>query len=122
MLVYGAAKAAARSLAAGFAAELMPRRIRVNAVSPGVIETPSYGIEGITDADRAALHAIGDELTPMGRHGTAEEVARAVAFEATTTTGARLAVDGGVGEQLRRQAPATGKEPTGRRAWPGRFS
>ncbi len=103
MVVYSAAKAAARSLAAGFAAELMPRRIRVNAVSPGFIETPSYGIEGITDADRAALHAIGDESTPMGRHGTAEEVARAVAFlafEATFTTGARLAVDGGLGERL----------------------
>lgn len=108
MLVYGAAKAAARSLVAGFAAALLPRGIRVNAVSPGFIDTPSYGIEGISDEDRAAFHAVGDAITPMGRHGTSEEVARAVAFlafEATFTTGARLAVDGGLGEGV--EAPAT---------------
>ena len=103
MIVYGAAKAAARSLAAGFAAALLPRGIRVNAVSPGFIDTPSYGIEGISDDDRAAFHAVGDAVTPMRRHGTSEEVARAVAFlafEATFTTGARLPVDGGLGEGL----------------------
>jgi NAD(P)-dependent dehydrogenase (short-subunit alcohol dehydrogenase family) len=103
MIVYGAAKAAARSLAAGFAAALLPRGIRVNAVSPGFIDTPSYGIEGISDDDRAAFHAVGDAITPMRRHGTSEEVARAVAFlafEATFTTGARLPVDGGLGEGL----------------------
>lgn len=107
MIVYGAAKAAARSLVAGFAAALVPRGIRVNAVSPGFIDTPSYGIEGISDEDRAAFHAVGDAITPMGRHGTPEEVARAVAFlafEATFTTGARLAVDGGLGEGI--EAPA----------------
>jgi NAD(P)-dependent dehydrogenase (short-subunit alcohol dehydrogenase family) len=103
MIVYGAAKAAARSLVAGFAAALLPRGIRVNAVSPGFIDTPSYGIEGITDEDRAAFHAVGDAITPMHRHGSAEEVARAVAFlafEATFTTGARFPVDGGLGEGL----------------------
>lgn len=103
MIVYGAAKAAARSLAAGFAAALLPRGIRVNAVSPGFIDTPSYGIEGISDDDRAAFHAVGDAVTPMRRHGTSEEVARAVAFlafEATFTTGARFPVDGGLGEGL----------------------
>ena len=109
MIVYGAAKAAARSMAAGFAAALLPRAIRVNAVSPGFIDTPSYGIEGISDEDRAAFHAVGDAITPMGRHGTAEEVARAVAFlafEATFTTGARLAVDGGLGEGIEVPAAA----------------
>jgi NAD(P)-dependent dehydrogenase (short-subunit alcohol dehydrogenase family) len=103
MLVYGAAKAAARSLVSGFAAALLPRGIRVNAVSPGFIDTPSYGIEGISEEDRASFHAVGDAITPMRRHGTAEEVARAVvflAFEATFTTGARLPVDGGLGERL----------------------
>lgn len=103
MLVYGAAKAAARSLVAGFAAALLARGIRVNAVSPGFIDTPSYGIEGISADDRAAFHAVGDAVTPMRRHGTSEEVARAVAFlafEATFTTGARLPVDGGLGEGL----------------------
>lgn len=109
MIVYAAAKAAARSLVAGFASALLGRGIRVNAVSPGFIDTPSYGIEGISDEDRAAFHAVGDAITPMGRHGTAEEVARAVvflAFEATFTTGARLAVDGGLGEGLEVPAAA----------------
>lgn len=77
--------------------------LRVNAVSPGFIDTPSYGIEDISAEDRAEFHAVGDAITPMRRHGTAEEVARAVAFlafDATFTTGTRLAVDGGLGEGL----------------------
>jgi NAD(P)-dependent dehydrogenase (short-subunit alcohol dehydrogenase family) len=47
--------------------------------------------------------SIGDAVTPMKRHGTVEEVARAVlflAFDATFTTGARLTVDGGLGQDL----------------------
>ena len=99
MSVYSASKAALRSLAAGFAAELLPRNIRVNVVSPGFIKTPTLGVAGFSEEERADFEKLGDEMTPMKRHGTPEEVARAVlflAFEATFTTGARLAVDGGL--------------------------
>ncbi len=95
---YGAAKAALRSFARVFAAELLPRGIRVNAVSPGPIETPIIG-KAFPDKD-AAAHLTGQmrEANPMKRFGTSEEVAKAVlflAFDATFTTGAELPVDGG---------------------------
>ncbi|PLR75436.1 short-chain dehydrogenase [Bacillus sp. V3-13] len=103
MSVYGASKAALRSLASGFAAELLPRGIRVNVVSPGFINTPTLGVTGFSEADRAAFMELGDRITPMKRHGTPEEVAKAVlflAFDATFTTGARLTVDGGLGQGI----------------------
>jgi NAD(P)-dependent dehydrogenase (short-subunit alcohol dehydrogenase family) len=103
MSVYSASKAALRSLASGFAAELVPRGIRVNVVSPGFVATPTMGVVGFSDAQRSAFAQEGDAVTPMKRHGTPEEVARAVlflAFEATFTTGSRLAVDGGLGQGL----------------------
>lgn len=103
MSVYSGSKAALISFASVFAAELLPRGIRVNSVSPGFIDTPTKGVAGITDAERAEFKALGNTLTPMGRNGTADEVARAVlflAFDATFTTGARLTVDGGLGQQL----------------------
>lgn len=103
MSVYSASKAALRSLTSGFAAELMPRGIRVNVVSPGFIRTPTAGVAGFSAEERAAFEAIGDEITPMKRHGDAVEVARSVlflAFDATFTTGARLTVDGGLGQDL----------------------
>lgn len=103
MSVYSATKAALRSFASGFAAELVGRGIRVNVVSPGFIDTPTLGIAGATAEERAQFISVGDAITPMRRHGSAEEVARAVlflAFEATFTTGARLTVDGGLGQGL----------------------
>ena len=103
MIVYSATKAALASLSAGFAAELLPRGIRVNTVSPGFIDTPTKGVAGLTEAERAAFKAEGDRVTPMGRNGTPEEVARAVlflAFDATFTTGAKLAIDGCLGRNL----------------------
>lgn len=99
MTVYAGAKAALRSFAQGFAAELLGQGIRVNALSPGFIKTETMGIEG-SERDRAELLAEGDKATPMGRNGTPEEVARAalyLAFEATFTTGLELKVDGGYG-------------------------
>lgn len=107
--VYSATKAALRSLASGFAAELVGRGIRVNVVSPGFIDTPTLGVAGATAAERAEFMRLGDQITPMRRHGTAEEVARAVlflAFDATFTTGARLTVDGGLGQNLTPPAAA----------------
>jgi NAD(P)-dependent dehydrogenase (short-subunit alcohol dehydrogenase family) len=95
---YGGAKAALRSFARTFAAELLPRGIRVNAVSPGPTETPIIG-KAFPDKDVAAqLMGQMTEAIPMKRFGTAEEQAKAVlflAFDATFTTGAELPVDGG---------------------------
>ncbi len=103
MSVYSATKAALRSFASGLAAELLPRCIRVNVVSPGFIDTPTAGVAGMSDEERKAFHEVGNTVTPMKRNGTAEEVARAVvflAFEATYTTGAKLSVDGGLGQKI----------------------
>src|SRR5271156_3446660 len=95
---YGAAKAALRSFARVFAAELLPRGIRVNAVTPGPIDTPIIG-KAFPDKDVAAeLTRQMREANPMKRFGTSEEIAKAVlflAFDATFTTGAELPVDGG---------------------------
>lgn len=99
MSVYSASKAALRSFAAGIAADLLPRKIRVNVVSPGFIQTPTMGVAGFSLEERVNFEKLGDEITPMKRHGSPEEVAQAVlflAFEATFTTGARLIVDGGL--------------------------
>jgi NAD(P)-dependent dehydrogenase (short-subunit alcohol dehydrogenase family) len=103
MSVYSASKAALVSFASVLAAELLPRGIRVNSVSPGFIDTPTKGVAGLTETERDEFKALGNTITPMKRNGTADEVARAVlflAFEATFTTGAKLAVDGGLGQKL----------------------
>ncbi len=105
MAVYSASKAAVLAFARVLAAELLGREIRVNAVSPGYIDTPTMGAADIGAAERAAFAAEGRVVTPMGRIGTAEEVARAVlflGFEATFTTGVELAVDGGLGQRIHR--------------------
>jgi NAD(P)-dependent dehydrogenase (short-subunit alcohol dehydrogenase family) len=94
-----ASKAALRSLTRTLASELLPRKVRVNAVSPGAIETPLYGKLGlpketVDEIGRALLAQI-----PAKRFGTAEEVARVVAFlasdDASYITGSEIAVDGG---------------------------
>jgi NAD(P)-dependent dehydrogenase (short-subunit alcohol dehydrogenase family) len=108
MAVYSATKAALRSFGKVLAAELLPRGIRVNVVSPGFIDTPTMGVAGASAEERAAFMKIGDEVTPMKRHGTTDEVARAVlflGFDATFTTGERFKVDGGLGQDL---SPAMG--------------
>ena len=98
LAAYGAAKAALRSLARVLAAELLPQGIRVNAVTPGPIDTPIIG-KAFPDKDVAAQVARQmSDANPMKRMGTSEEVAKAVlflAFDATYTTGAELPVDGG---------------------------
>jgi NAD(P)-dependent dehydrogenase (short-subunit alcohol dehydrogenase family) len=97
--VYAGTKAALRAFAQVFAAELVSKGIRVNAVGPGFIDTPTLGVAGLTSEERAIMAKLGDQVTPMKRHGTAEEVARAAVFlaaDATFTTGIELAVDGGL--------------------------
>jgi NAD(P)-dependent dehydrogenase (short-subunit alcohol dehydrogenase family) len=99
--VYSGSKAALRAFAQVFAAELVSRGIRVNTVGPGFIDTPTMGVAGLSEEERAALKKLGDEITPMKRHGSADEVARAamfLAFDATFTTGVELPVDGGLAQ------------------------
>jgi NAD(P)-dependent dehydrogenase (short-subunit alcohol dehydrogenase family) len=101
MGVYSGTKGALRSFVKVFAAELLSRNIRVNAVAPGFIDTPTLGVASASAEERAQLKALGDVITPMRRHGTAEEIARAalfLAFDATFTTGAELPVDGGLSQ------------------------
>lgn len=97
---YSASKAALRSMTRTLARELLPRGIRVNAVSPGPIDT---GILERTLPKEAAerTRAQMTENNPMKRFGHPEEVAKAVmflAFEATFTTGAEMPVDGGASQ------------------------
>ncbi|WP_098247569.1 SDR family oxidoreductase [Streptomyces formicae] len=95
--VYAAGKAALRSMARSLSRELLPRGIRVNAVSPGPIDT---GVLESTMTAEAAEQFKAERVAdnPMRRFGTSDEVATAaafLAFDATYTTGAEFAVDGG---------------------------
>ncbi len=100
--IYAATKAAARSIARTAARELLPRKIRVNAVAPGYIATPIFSKAGFSAPQVAIFKAGVAERIPMKRLGTAEEVADAVAFlasaDAAYTTGVELNVDGGMGQ------------------------
>ena len=98
--VYAATKAALRSFGRTFAAELAPRRIRVNTVSPGPIETPIFGKVGIPAEQLAGMVESMTARIPLRRIGQANEVASAALFfasdDSSFTTGAELFVDGGM--------------------------
>ncbi len=98
---YAATKAAVRSMTRSLARELLPRGIRVNAVSPGPIATSILDKVMPKEALEKTYKQMA-ESNPMKRVGNTEEIAKAavfLAFEATYTTGAELPVDGG-GSQL----------------------
>ena len=97
--VYSATKAAVRSFARTWTTDLKDRRIRVNAVSPGSTDTPGL-------SDLLASSEVGEQrrkmistLTPLGRLGTPDEIAKAVVFlacdDSSYVTGIELFVDGG---------------------------
>lgn len=100
--VYSASKAALRNLARTLTAELAPRGIRVNSVSPGPIDTPIYGKLGKPDAEVEQMAAGFRTMVPLDRFGTSEELARAVLFlasdDSSFVTGADLQVDGGLAQ------------------------
>jgi NAD(P)-dependent dehydrogenase (short-subunit alcohol dehydrogenase family) len=98
---YAASKAALRSMTRSLARELLPKKIRVNAVSPGPIDTGILEKTMSPEAVEQVKAQMAADI-PMLRVGTPDEIAKAVvflAFDATFTTGAELAVDGG-GSQL----------------------
>ena len=98
--VYCASKAALRSLGRTFAAELSPRKIRVNTISPGAIATPAWGKGTKASEERvAAMQAQMGAKIPLGRVGLPEEIAAAALYlvaDAAYTTGIDLPIDGGV--------------------------
>ena len=99
---YAASKAAVRSFARGWTMDLKDRKIRVNSMSPGPIETPALENAGLTpeQAEQAAAQFV--TQVPMGRRGKPEEIAAAVVFlasdESSYITGVDLAVDGGMAQ------------------------
>jgi len=98
--VYSATKAALRSMTRTFARELIERGIRVNAVSPGPIDTGILERAMPVNTARQFLDQMKAD-NPMHRLGEPEEVAKAIvflAFDATFTIGAELAVDGGASQ------------------------
>ncbi len=98
--VYSATKAAVRSLGRTLAAELAPRGIRVNVISPGLIETPFWEKVGLSPDSVEAFGAQVVQRTPLRRAGEPEEIAATAAFLASDDssffTGADLVADGGM--------------------------
>ena len=100
--VYHATKAAIRSFARSWTVDLKQRKIRVNSISPGPIDTPGlrYALQSVQDPDKLIktyLNAI-----PLGRFGNPDDIASAVSFLASNdssfVTGIELSVDGGMAQ------------------------
>ena len=100
--VYSATKAAIRSLARTLTSDLKARKIRVNAVSPGPIETPGFDeVASLTgQAEQFKTQMV--STVPLGRIGEADEIAKAVVFlasdDSSYVTGVELFVDGGLAQ------------------------
>ena len=97
--VYSATKAAVRSFARTWTTDLKDRRIRVNAISPGSIDTPGLSdLLASSDVGEQRKAMISNSV-PLGRFGTSDEIARAVVFlasdDSSYVTGTELFVDGG---------------------------
>jgi NAD(P)-dependent dehydrogenase (short-subunit alcohol dehydrogenase family) len=97
---YGATKAALRFWARSMAAELKDRAIRVNTLSPGAIDTPIIDGQFKTKEEADAGKEMFKKMTPLGRIGRPEEMAKAILFpgsdDSSYTTGADLVADGGL--------------------------
>ncbi len=97
---YAASKAAVRSLVRVAATELAAQGVRVNAVSPGPIETPLYGKLGFSAEALAGMAQGLIARVPLGRFGTPDEVAKSALFLASSyssyMTGEEIVLDGGM--------------------------
>jgi NAD(P)-dependent dehydrogenase (short-subunit alcohol dehydrogenase family) len=101
MSVYSASKAAVRSFARTWSVDLKDRRIRVNAISPGLVPTPGYNTSlGMSSEQVEQYVATAIPSIPLGRAGTPDEIAKAVVFlasdDSSYVTGIELFVDGGM--------------------------
>jgi NAD(P)-dependent dehydrogenase (short-subunit alcohol dehydrogenase family) len=98
--VYSATKAAVRSFARSWTQDLKDRKIRVNVVSPGPIETP--GVDKIAGDQREGFYKQMASMVPMGRVGQPDEIAKVVVFlasdDASFVAGVELFVDGGTAQ------------------------
>jgi NAD(P)-dependent dehydrogenase (short-subunit alcohol dehydrogenase family) len=100
--VYSATKAAVRSFARNWILDLKERKIRVNAISPGVVPTPGYDHLGLNDKQLQEFVTNQANTIPLGRVGTPDEIAKAVVFLASDNSsfinGIELFVDGGMAQ------------------------
>jgi NAD(P)-dependent dehydrogenase (short-subunit alcohol dehydrogenase family) len=100
--VYAASKAALITLARTLSAELLPKGIRVNVVSPGPVQTPLYGKLGMDAAQLEATAAQIQAQVPLGRFGRPEEVASTVLHlsspESGFIVGTEIVIDGGMSQ------------------------
>ncbi|TDN61131.1 SDR family oxidoreductase [Paraburkholderia sp. BL10I2N1] len=100
--VYAASKAALISLAKTLSAELLPRGVRVNVVSPGPVSTPIYGKLGLDDETLANTAAQIKSQIPLGRFGTPNEIAATVLHLASSESGfivgTEIVIDGGMSQ------------------------
>jgi len=100
--VYSATKAAVRSFARNWILDLKERRIRVNAISPGVVPTPGYDHLGLSDEQLQDFVDSQAVTIPLGRVGTPDEIAKAVVFlasdDSSFVNGIELFVDGGMAQ------------------------
>lgn len=97
--VYCAAKSAVRSLARTFSAELIERKIRVNVISPGIIDTPVFKAIGLPETEIPNVQNLFIQKTPLGRMGKSSEIGTVATFLASDDSsfivGEEINVDGG---------------------------
>jgi NAD(P)-dependent dehydrogenase (short-subunit alcohol dehydrogenase family) len=100
--VYSATKAAVRSFARNWILDLKERKIRVNAISPGVVPTPGYNLMGLSEEQVQGFVASQADNIPLGRVGKPDEIAKAVVFlasdDSSFVNGIELFVDGGMAQ------------------------
>jgi NAD(P)-dependent dehydrogenase (short-subunit alcohol dehydrogenase family) len=100
--IYSASKAAVRSFARTWAADLKGKNIRVNAISPGVIKTPAWTESGLPDEQVSGFFDFASSITPLARIGREEEVAKVVAFlasdDSSFVNGSEVFIDGGIAQ------------------------
>ncbi|MDW3646858.1 MAG: glucose 1-dehydrogenase [Bacteroidia bacterium] len=98
--IYGSSKAALRSIVRTLATELAEKNIRVNAVSPGPIETPLWGKTNLSQEEISGFAEGVSGQVPLGRFGQGVEIARTALFlvsdDASYITGSEIPVDGGM--------------------------